>query len=204
MIFTINWWLIFLKQHWFYFFFWNFPLCIQYTGDGATNAHHQDPNYSRPEARDNNPPSPPLPPPPSPLPSQHHSPVNGTPSPSFSSASPSINSSLRSESPARRNPIHQNQKINQSAHNIPSAPPLPPTSAPITSTHASSAAQSDTSVYHNLYQNTQGSMPGYGHMSRQQHSIPPPPPPAPPGPPPIGGHRHGPAMNYGTDEEDSE
>nr|XP_034313464.1 brain-specific angiogenesis inhibitor 1-associated protein 2 isoform X3 [Crassostrea gigas] len=51
---------------------------------------------------------------------------------------------------------------------------------------------------------TQGSMPGYGHLSRQQHSIPPPPPPAPPGPPPIGGQQRGPAMNYGTDEEDSD
>lgn len=47
-------------------------------------------------------------------------------------------------------------------------------------------------------------MPGYGHLSRQQHSIPPPPPPAPPGPPPIGRQQRGPAMNYGTDEEDSE
>nr|XP_022317305.1 brain-specific angiogenesis inhibitor 1-associated protein 2-like protein 2 isoform X2 [Crassostrea virginica] len=176
------------------------PPVMRHTGNKAANAHHQDPHFS--EARGINPPSPPLPPPLYLNPEQY-SPVNGTPSPSLSSASPSVNSSLRSESPARRNPTHQSPKLNQSAYTIPPAPPLHLSSAPITSIHASSA-QSEHSVYHNLYQNTQGSMPGYGHMSRQQHSIPPPPPPAPPGPPPIAGQQRGPAMNYGTDEEDSD
>ncbi|XP_062581064.1 brain-specific angiogenesis inhibitor 1-associated protein 2-like [Saccostrea cucullata] len=177
------------------------PSDHQQPGEKASTIHQQGINYSRPEARGNNPPSPPLPPPPPPLASEHPSPGNGTPSSSLSSASPSLNSSHMSESPARRNPSSQNQKTNQSSYTIPPAPLPPSSSAPITNSLAS-AAQSDT--YHNLYQNTQGSMPGYSHMSRQQHSIPPPPPPAPPGPPPIGGQQRRTAMNSGTDEEDSD